>query len=137
MGPPRPGPLLNRPVGDNCSQRGKPSQANRGPKNQGRSGWSVWWDKSLGAAGLYRGEIIKQLAAARAVITIWSPNSIKPDWVRGEAGQAKREGKLIPVKTSKLTYADIPLPFGEVHRECHIDQFNQGSGCLVNSRNLR
>ena len=37
MGPPRPGPLLNRPVGDNCSQRGKPSQANRGPKNQGRS----------------------------------------------------------------------------------------------------
>src|SRR5215467_274146 len=37
MGPPRPGPLLNRPLGDNYSQRGKPSQANRGPKNQGRS----------------------------------------------------------------------------------------------------
>src|SRR3981189_2935015 len=37
MGPPRPGPLLNRPVGDKCSQRGKPSQANRGPKNLGRS----------------------------------------------------------------------------------------------------
>jgi TIR domain len=40
-------------------------------------GWSVWWDKSLGAADLYRDEIMKQLAAARAVITIWSPNSIK------------------------------------------------------------
>ena len=26
-----------RPVGDKCSQRGKPSQANRGPKNRGRS----------------------------------------------------------------------------------------------------
>ena len=37
MGPPRPGPLLNRPRGDKCSQRGKPSQANRGPKNLGRS----------------------------------------------------------------------------------------------------
>jgi hypothetical protein len=36
--PPRPGPLLNRPLGDNCSQRGGPSQANAGPKNQGRSG---------------------------------------------------------------------------------------------------
>src|SRR6516164_3504700 len=34
MGPPHPGPLLNRPVGDNCNQRGKPSQANRGPKKQ-------------------------------------------------------------------------------------------------------
>jgi hypothetical protein len=38
MGPPRPGPLRNRPVGDKCSQRGKPSQANRGPKKRGRSG---------------------------------------------------------------------------------------------------
>jgi hypothetical protein len=37
MGPPRPGPLLNRPVRDNCSQRGKPSQANGAPKEQGRS----------------------------------------------------------------------------------------------------
>jgi hypothetical protein len=38
MGPPRPGPLLNRPRGDKCSKQGKPSQANRGPKNLGRSG---------------------------------------------------------------------------------------------------
>ena len=70
-------------------------------------GWTVWWDKSLGAADLYRDEIMKQLAAARAVITIWSPNSIKSDWVRSEAGAAKREGKLIPVKTPEVDYADI------------------------------
>ena len=38
MGPPRPAPLRNRPAGDKCSQRGKPSQANRGPKKRGRSG---------------------------------------------------------------------------------------------------
>src|SRR5262249_48826620 len=80
-------------------------------------GWTVWWDKSLAAADLYRDEIMKQLAAARAVITIWSPNSIKSDWVRAEAGRAKADGKLIPVKTSDLTYADIPLPFGEMHTE--------------------
>lgn len=80
-------------------------------------GWGVWWDTSLGAADLYRDEIMKQLAAARAVITIWSPNSIKSDWVRAEAGRAKADGKLIPVKTTDLTYADIPLPFGEMHTE--------------------
>jgi hypothetical protein len=74
-------------------------------------GWTVWWDKSLGAADLYRDEISKQLAAARAVITIWSPNSINSDWVRAEAGTAKKEGKLIPVKTPEVGYADIPLPF--------------------------
>jgi hypothetical protein len=80
-------------------------------------GWSVWWDKNLGAADHYRDEIMKQLVAARAVITIWSPNSIQSDWVRAEAGRAKADGKLIPVKTSELTYADIPLPFGEMHIE--------------------
>jgi len=88
-------------------------------------GWSVWWDKSLAAADLYRDEIMKQLAAARAVITIWSPNSIKSDWVRAEAGHAKAEGKLIPVKTPDVAYADIPLPFGEMHTE------NIGSADLI------
>src|SRR5256885_6817888 len=80
-------------------------------------GWSVWWDKSLAAADLYRDEIMKQLAAARAVITIWTENSVKSDWVRAEAGRAKAEGKLIPVKAPEVAYADIPLPFGEMHTE--------------------
>jgi TIR domain len=80
-------------------------------------GWSVWWDKSLGAADLYRDEIMKQLAAARAVVAIWSPNSVKSDWVRAEAGRAKAEGKLTPVKTYDVAYSDIPLPFGEMHTE--------------------
>jgi len=80
-------------------------------------GWSVWWDKSLGAADRYRDEIMKQLAAARAVISVWTPNSIRSDWVRAEAGTAKKEGKLIPVKTADVGYADIPLPFGEMHTE--------------------
>jgi TIR domain len=90
-------------------------------------GYSVWWDKSLAAADLYRDEIMKQLAAARAVITIWTVNSVKSDWVRAEAGRAKADGKLIPVKTPELTYADIPLPFGEMHTE------NIGSNELIRS----
>jgi hypothetical protein len=73
--------------------------------------------ESLGAADLYRDEIMKQLAAARAVISIWTPNSIQSDWVRAEAGRAKADGKLIPVKTADVAYADIPLPFGEMHTE--------------------
>jgi hypothetical protein len=80
-------------------------------------GWSVWWDTGLGAADLYRDEIMKQLVSARAVIAIWTPNSIKSDWVRAEAGTAKKDGKLIPVKTADVAYADIPLPFGEMHTE--------------------
>src|SRR5262249_42693854 len=68
-------------------------------------------------ADLYRDEIMKQLAAARAVISIWTPNSIRSDWVRAEAGRAKADGKLIPLKTPDVAYAYIPLPFGEMHTE--------------------
>src|SRR5215471_14430148 len=80
-------------------------------------GWSVWWDKSLGAGDAYRDEIMKQLATARAVIVIWTENSVKSDWVRAEAGRAKADGKLIPVKASAVNYSDVPLPFGEMHTE--------------------
>lgn len=80
-------------------------------------GWTVWWDKSLSAGDTYRDEIMKQLAAARAVITIWTEHSVRSDWVRAEAGRAKADGKLIPVKGPDATYADIPLPFGEMHTE--------------------
>src|SRR5262245_58309478 len=80
-------------------------------------GWTTWWDKSLNAADAYRDVIMKELMAARAVISIWTPTSIKSDWVRAEAVRAKAEGKLIPVKSSDVHYADIPLPFGEMHTE--------------------
>ena len=45
---------------------------------------------------------MKQLAAARAVIVLWTQNSIKSDFVRAEAGRAKADGKLIPVKESDV-----------------------------------
>src|SRR5215475_607931 len=80
-------------------------------------GWTVWWDRSLSAGETYRDEIMKELTAARAAIVIWTPTSIASDWARAEAGRAKAEGKLIPVKAPGLTYSDIPLPFGEMHTE--------------------
>jgi hypothetical protein len=80
-------------------------------------GWMVWWDTNLAVGDAYRDEIMKQLAAARAVIVLWTQTSIKSDFVRAEAGRAKANGKLIPVKESDVGYGDIPLPFGEMHTE--------------------
>jgi hypothetical protein len=80
-------------------------------------GWSVWWDKNLNPGEPYRDEIMRELATARAVIVLWTQNSIKSDFVRSEAGRAKADGKLIPVKTDDVGYGDIPLPFGEMHTE--------------------
>src|SRR5262247_1995924 len=80
-------------------------------------GWTVWWDSSLTSGDAYRDEIMKQLTAARAVIVLWTQTSIKSDFVRAEAGKAKADCKLIPVKESDVAYGDIPLPFGEMHTE--------------------
>ncbi len=80
-------------------------------------GWSVWYDKHLSSGDAYRDEIMKQLVAARAVLVLWTANAIKSDFVRAEAGRAKADGKLIPVKTADVEYRDIPLPFGEMHTE--------------------
>lgn len=80
-------------------------------------GWTVWWDKNLSAGDIFRDEIMRQLAVARAVIVLWTHNSIKSDFVRAEAGRAKADGKLVPVKEKDVTYGDIPLPFGEMHTE--------------------
>jgi hypothetical protein len=80
-------------------------------------GYTTWWDKNLTPGTPYRDEIMKQLAAARVAIVIWTRTSIKSDFVRAEAGQAKAAGKLIPVKEADVGYGDIPLPFGEMHTE--------------------
>src|SRR5215468_7178411 len=80
-------------------------------------GWTVWWDTKLAVGDAYRNGIMRELAAARAVIVLWTQTSIKSDFVRAEAGRAKADGKLIPVKAGEVNYGDIPLPFGEMHTE--------------------
>ncbi len=80
-------------------------------------GYTTWWDTSLEPADKYRDKIMGELDAARAVISIWTENSVKSDWVRAEAGRARGQNKLIPVKASGVEYGDIPLPFGEMHTE--------------------
>jgi hypothetical protein len=80
-------------------------------------GWTVWWDKNLNPGDTYRDDIMRELVAARAVIVLWTQNSIKSDFVRAEAGRAKADGKLIPVKEGDVAYGDIPLPFGEMRTE--------------------
>jgi TIR domain len=80
-------------------------------------GYSVWWDHSLTSGEEYRDAIVVELAKARAVIVIWSPASVRSDWVRSEAGRANADRKLIPVRTGGVDYKDIPPPFDVLHTE--------------------
>jgi TIR domain-containing protein len=78
-------------------------------------GYTVWFDKALKPAEQYRDAIMTEIDAARVVVCIWTPSSIRSEWCRAEANRARVTGKLIPVRSGDLSHDQIPLPFGELH----------------------
>jgi hypothetical protein len=78
-------------------------------------GYAVWWDADLEGGDKYRGTIAAELSKARAVVVIWTKNSVGSDWVQSEAGRALNERKLIPLRSVGVEYGDIPPPFDNVH----------------------
>lgn len=82
-----------------------------------RQGFTVWWDASLLSGEDYRKVILRELDAAKAVVVIWTPNSITSDWVISEAERATHGGKLVPLRTASVSPRDIPPPFGTRHTE--------------------
>jgi len=77
-------------------------------------GFSVWWDRSLGAGDDYTSLITRELAVAKAVIVVWTDNSANSTFVRDEAGRARDDGRLIPVMLDRV---QIPLGFGAFQAE--------------------
>ena len=77
--------------------------------------FSVWWDRGLGGRESWRAEIQSALDAAKCVIVVWTHASVSPagDFVRDEAGQAKRRGVLVPVTLERVA---PPLGFGRSKR---------------------
>jgi hypothetical protein len=80
-------------------------------------GYTVWWDTKLIAGKRFTEVINRELDAARAVIVIWTPDSIASDWVYSEAQHARSQGKLIPVRVPELEPLQIPKPFSALHTD--------------------
>lgn len=93
-------------------------------------GYSVWWDAGLHSGDSFRKVIMTELGRARAVIAIWTENSIHSDWVASEAGRAHADRKLIPVKARGVSYRDIPPPFDTMHIE-NLDSRDKIVGAVV------
>lgn len=75
------------------------------------NGYTVWWDTNLAGGEMFREMIASELAQARAVIAVWTKNSVTSVWVQSEAGRALGDRKLIPVRSSEIENNDIPPPF--------------------------
>jgi TIR domain len=77
-------------------------------------GLSVWWDRALAAGDDYSAVIQKALDEAKAVIVVWSRNSVDSPWVRDEAGRARDTKRLTPILLDRVT---IPMGFGAINAE--------------------
>jgi TolB-like protein len=71
-----------------------------------KCGWSVWWDRKIRPGERYRRIIKKALDTAKAVLVVWSKESVRSNWVLAEAGEGKQRNILVPVAID-----DIELPF--------------------------
>jgi len=75
-------------------------------------GWSVWWDPEIDAGQQFDDQIEEELKAAKAVLVVWTPNSVESRWVRGEARDGADRGILVPVR---MRGAVLPIDFRAIH----------------------
>ena len=75
------------------------------------AGYEVWWDERLPAHRPYADVIEERLAAANAVLVLWSADAAKSQWVRAEAEAARQAGKLVQLS---LDGAPLPMPFSQI-----------------------
>src|SRR5215211_3781592 len=83
----------------------------------GDLGYNVWWDTRLLPTGSFSTTIDRELNAAKAVVVIWSPESIGSKWVRSEAEHGDRQDKLVNTHTSEIhdPGSQVPKPFNQTH----------------------
>jgi hypothetical protein len=90
-------------------------------------GHTVWWDRLITGGASWGPVIDRALADAWAVIVLWSPASVRSDFVRAEARRAADRGILVPVR---LQACEPPMPFGEYQTIDLID-WRAGSSSVV------
>jgi len=75
-------------------------------------GYDVWWDVALNPGETFDKVTEQALREAKAVVVLWSRRSVDSRWVRSEATQADRYGKLVPVT---IEPCDRPILFELAH----------------------
>lgn len=75
---------------------------------------SIWFDVGIGAGSSFDREIEREIDAAKALLVLWSEDSVESDWVRNEARTGKEKSGLIAVQ---LTPCTLPLEFRSVQAE--------------------
>ena len=75
-------------------------------------GWTVWWDPEITPGQEFDDQIDAEIDAAKAVMVVWTPNSVTSRWVRGESREAADRGILVPVRFDN---ARLPMDVRAIH----------------------
>ena len=75
------------------------------------AGYSVWWDGKLEGGTTFLDMTENALEGAKAVVVLWSQNSVGSHWVRDEATSGRERSRLIPLT---LDGTMPPLGFRQV-----------------------
>jgi TIR domain len=73
-----------------------------------REGWEVFWDRNIPVGKSWDVILEEELPKAKAITSLWSPSSIKSDWVRTESYYGHKHKKLFP---AMIEEADVPIAF--------------------------
>ena len=80
-----------------------------------RCGFTVWWDALIEGGTRYAKSIDEALAAADAVVVLWSRQSVESDWVKDEAAQGRDRHRLVPLSLDgTLQGVDLDIRAGEL-----------------------
>ena len=90
------------------------------------AGYEVWWDDDLLAGERYEDEIATVLDNSRAVVVLWSRQSVKSEWVKAEAEAARQQKKAFPIIIDDMPPAQMPL----LYRGMHAARFEGWKGEL-------
>ncbi|HXV00970.1 MAG TPA: TIR domain-containing protein [Caulobacteraceae bacterium] len=74
-------------------------------------GYGVWRDDELPPHRAYADVIEERLAAAKAVVVLWSAEAVRSEWVQSEADRARADRKLVQLN---LDGARLPMPFDRI-----------------------
>jgi adenylate cyclase len=61
------------------------------------AGHDVWWDRHIQGGSRFSKEIDQALAAAEAILVLWSNESCESAWVQDEAAEGRDTGRLVPL----------------------------------------
>ena len=78
-------------------------------------GWSVWWDRRVHPGQRWEELLRGELKNCRAVVVIWTQNSVRSMWVQLEASAELEIDGLVPIQLDPFDIAPIPNKFEHIH----------------------